>query len=554
MKNSILILLILNSLIVASNAQPTVNYGPLSGTSGESSSYFGYNAGNAVRSGYANSFFGAQAGRLTTSSNNTAMGSWSLSSNNTGDRNTAMGSGSLYNNTTGHSNTGVGNSSLTVTTVGYENTAIGNHSLRMNVTGNGNTANGNNALENNSSGNFNVATGHASLLYNSSGSYNTALGTDAMRNSTTASWNVAIGSKSLYSNHGSYNTATGYQALYSNRSGHFNTANGYLALYNNFTGDYNVAVGYRALFSNTSGLYNTSMGRNALNYITTGNYNSALGNSAGPVDGTFSNTTSLGYGAVPTDSDQVRIGNSNVESIGGQVSWSTLSDGRFKRDIKEDVSGLEFIKKLRPVSYSVDRDAVDKFLRIPDSVRIQLQGQRRAPKRQAGFVAQEVEAIVKKTGLVFHGVEAPQNENDHYSIRYAEFVVPLVKAVQELTGIVEAQQQKIAKLEEQQTFGKENSANGVDNLDSKGAVLFQNNPNPFTSNTRINFSLPESVRQGTLIVYNMEGKQMKVLPIHERGDSSVEIQAQELQAGMYIYSLIADGKVIDTKRMVLTGN
>lgn len=554
MKKTISILFILHSIIVASYAQPTINYGTLSGTSGESSSYFGYNAGNAVRSGYANSFFGAQSGRYVTSSNNTAMGSWSLSYTTTGDSNTAFGSESLFSNTTGYLNTAVGSNSLRATTSGYENTAIGTYSLRLNTTGYGNTATGKAALENHTTGNFNVASGHSALLYNSSGSYNTALGTDAMRNSTTTSWNVAVGYKSLYNNRGHFNTATGFQALYSNGDGHYNTANGYLALYNNTTGDYNVAVGYRALFANTTGAYNTSVGRGALDRITTGLYNSALGFNAGPNDGTFSNTTALGYAAVPTGSDQVRIGNSAVGSIGGQVSWSTLSDGRFKRDIKEDVSGLEFIKKLRPVSYSIDRDAVDKFLRIPDSLRIQVQGQRKAPKRQTGFVAQEVEAIVKKTGYVFHGVEAPQSESDHYSIRYAEFVVPLVKAVQELTGMLEAQQLEIVALKEQLSSHKSNTGALLDEASSTGAVLFQNNPNPFTMDTEIVISLPEQVQQATLIVYNMEGKQLKVMPILDRGKTGAKIQGQELKAGMYIYSLIADGTIIDTKRMILTGN
>jgi hypothetical protein len=111
--------------------------------------------------------------------------------------------------------------------------------------------------------------------------------------------------------------------------------------------------------------------------------------------------------------------------------WSSVSDGRFKSDIKEDISGLEFINQLRPISYTLDRKAIDKFLGIPDSLTIPLDPGSTAV-RQTGFVAQEVEAIVRKSGYVFGGVEAPQNENDHYSIRYAEFVVPLVKAVQEL--------------------------------------------------------------------------------------------------------------------------
>ena len=41
-----------------------------------------------------------------------------------------------------------------------------------------------------------------------------------------------------------------------------------------------------------------------------------------------------------------------------------------------------------------------------------------------------MEAIVDSGDYVFSGIEAPQNE-DPYTIRYAEFVVPLVKAVRD---------------------------------------------------------------------------------------------------------------------------
>ena len=159
----------------------------------------------------------------------------------------------------------------------------------------------------------------------------------------------------------------------------------------------------------------------------------------------LNNTTALGYLAVPTASNQVRIGNTSVTSIGGQVEWTAFSDGRFKKDIKEDVSGLEFINELRPVSYTVDKAGLNKFLHVNDSSSNQAEA-KSIPVRQTGFVAQEVEAIVKKTGYVFSGVDAPENENDPYGIRYAAFVVPLVKAVQELTVISKAHE----KNEEQQ--------------------------------------------------------------------------------------------------------
>ncbi len=379
--------------------------------------------------------------------------------------------------------------------------------------------------------------------------YNSFFGAFSGRFTSTGYFNTAVGASSLYTNSaGQYNTATGYVALYYN-TGSYNTASGVWALYNNSTGNFNTATGTDALALNTSGLYNTAEGNRSLYTNTTGSYNSAFGYNAGTTTNNLSNTTSIGNGAKSSASNQVRIGNSSVTSIGGQVSWSTLSDGRFKRDVQENVSGLDFINQLRPVSYIVDAEAYDAFLGIPDSLRQKQFAARKAPVRQTGFIAQEVEAAITKTGFVFHGVEVPQNEKDHYSIRYAEFVVPLVKAVQELTAKAEAQQKKIDLLLNQ--LDKNNQIKSE--LLSDGAiVLFQNTPNPFSVGTEIKMMLPEDVYQASLIIYSLEGKQLKSVLLQTRGNAVVNLAGHELSAGIYIYALIADGKVIDTKRMILT--
>jgi len=247
-----------------------------------------------------------------------------------------------------------------------------------------------------------------------------------------------------------------------------------------------------------------------------------------------------------------------VTSIGGQVEWTAFSDGRFKKDIKEDVSGLDFIKHLRPVSYVVDKTEVNKFLHVTDSASSQTET-KVIPMRQTGFIAQEVEALVKKTGYVFSGVDAPKNENDPYGIRYATFVVPLVKAVQELTAKIEEQEKKAAEQEQKIIEQGMKIESLVNQLDSKSginnnssAVLLQNNPNPFTSETEIKMTLPENVGHATVTIFNLEGKQMKSIQVNDRGEVLVKILGSELSAGMYLYALIADGKVVDTKRMILT--
>ena len=84
------------------------------------------------------------------------------------------------------------------------------------------------------------------------------------------------------------------------------------------------------------------------------------------------------------------------------------------------------------------------------------------------------------------------------------------------------------------------------------ATLSQNTPNPFSETTTIAFTLPESVGEAMICIYDMNGKQLEQIVIEERGSASVKIDGYKFEAGMYLYSLIADGAIVDTKRMVLT--
>jgi len=54
-----------------------------------------------------------------------------------------------------------------------------------------------------------------------------------------------------------------------------------------------------------------------------------------------------------------------------------------------------------------------------------------------------VEQAAKEIGYDFSGVDTPDNPNDFYGLRYAEFVVPLVKAVQEQQSIINQQESTI---------------------------------------------------------------------------------------------------------------
>ena len=90
------------------------------------------------------------------------------------------------------------------------------------------------------------------------------------------------------------------------------------------------------------------------------------------------------------------------------------------------------------------------------------------------------------------------------------------------------------------------------NIPADQIQLFQNEPNPFTESTEIRFVLPAKTRDAMLMVYDLQGKPVRKFAVAGSGESSVRVQGGELAEGMYIYSLIVNGKVMDTKRMILT--
>ena len=96
------------------------------------------------------------------------------------------------------------------------------------------------------------------------------------------------------------------------------------------------------------------------------------------------------------------------------------------------------------------------------------------------------------------------------------------------------------------------SASSIEGTEADLFSVSQNEPNPFTETTTIKLSIPKKTQTAALIIYDMSGKQIKQINISERSKTSVNITSEGLAAGMYLYSLIADGKVISTKRMILT--
>ena len=362
-----------------------------------------------------------------------------------------------------------------------------------------NTSFGHQSLVSNTTGIYNAAVGYRSLFANTKGNQNTALGYSALYNNTTGYSNTGIGYQALFTNISSIgNTATGLWALYSTTSSIDNTANGIQALYHNTSGGNNTACGGGALITNTIGFSNSGFGFQALFTNSTGSDNTALGNSADVSADGFVYATALGDLAIANASYKVVVGpNIGGMVIGGYAPWSNLSDGRFKENVKEDVPGLKFITKLHPITYTINTKKLDEHVmqNMPDSIkakRMQTPDQyaKAATKIQTGFIAQEVEKTAKEMGYDFDGVNAPKNNTDNYSIAYSQFVVPLVKAVQELSAKNDDLQKQINDLKATIVSSQSSAINQQSAIISS-ASLEQNIPNPFSNTTSINYTLPQ---------------------------------------------------------------
>jgi hypothetical protein len=129
-------------------------------------------------------------------------------------------------------------------------------------------------------------------------------------------------------------------------------------------GQDNTAMGIGALYSNTTEGGNTASCYQALQSNTTGQGNTALGSGADVASENLVNATAIGYSAKVNASNKVFIGDPYVTWIGGYVGWWTSSDARFKHNVREDIMGVDFITRLRPVSYKMDIAALNTHLSV----------------------------------------------------------------------------------------------------------------------------------------------------------------------------------------------
>ena len=216
------------------------------------------------------------------------------------------------------------------------------------------------------------------------------------------------------------------------------------------------------------------------------------------------------------------------------------SDAQLKTDIEELDAQTASLSDLRGVQYHLKAE-LEQVARAKTEA-----GQSDFPSasdykfnsenlRHFGFIAQEVREVYPE--LVYEDGEGV------LGVDYIGFIPLLVEALQD-------QRAELAELKSELEALKQGGAQfaGLD----KGAVLFQNHPNPFSHSTEIKYILPEARDKGEIMVFDLQGNFVKSYVLEGPGENSVTIDGGTLKPGMYLYSLIVNGEEVSTKRMILT--
>ena len=261
------------------------------------------------------------------------------------------------------------------------------------------------------------------------------------------------------------------------------------------------------------------------------------------------------------------------------------SDERFKTNINNIDNALGKLKKLNGVNYNYNFPqgfAQNKF--IGDNVtsnqssvgqdtpsanysekelrekeyyeQLKIKEEQQSKKKRLGFLAQDLQKVFPEL--------VDQDSSGYFYVDYVGLIPVIIEALKEQQSIIDAQSLKIkeleVKIEDSSTKETKNSnlKSGSISTDTEildettNAFLFQNTPNPFKYDTEIKYYIPESSSNAVLYVFSLQGNLLLTKNLLGTGNGSVTINGSELNPGMYVYSLLVNGQIVATKRMILT--
>ncbi|MCW5907462.1 MAG: tail fiber domain-containing protein [Chitinophagales bacterium] len=279
--------------------------------------------------------------------------------------------------------------------------------------------------------------------------------------------------------------------------------------------------------------------------------------------GNFEATDTVGlnygvYAAVHDSDDYAGYFNGDVHIVGALTRGS---DAKLKNNLQNIAadSSLAWLRKLEPKTYTYRREDYPS-LTLPAGV-------------QYGFTAQEVEKVLPHLVKDIIRPETRDLKGNITGQWVAYKGVDYLGFVPLLVGALKAQQTQIDSLKgvitdrlasiEQRLNGccptgasfkadegetTENKIN-IELSNLQVIVLEQNVPNPFAEQTSISYYIPENINHAQIVFTDVLGTVIKTAYI-KSGYGTVTVFAQNLSSGQYSYSLVIEGKVMESKKMV----
>ncbi len=254
--------------------------------------------------------------------------------------------------------------------------------------------------------------------------------------------------------------------------------------------------------------------------------------------------------------------------VASTVAFTVISDEAIKENI-ETITGeeaAEIIANIHPVSFDFKVDEYPE-LQLTDATKL-------------GMIAQEVEDVLPDVVMEFvHPAEFDSVGSEIHpsmtfkGLDYDQFIPILIANAKSQNVIIHAQDSLITDLNERLTHLEDclegilpwlcgMSASSIEPTDDpadalsitlndgENIVLNENVPNPFAERTVISYVIPEFVQRAQIVFYDAQGKLINSIDVSTRGNGQLNVYGSDLSSGIYTYTLIADGNVVATKKML----
>jgi len=196
-------------------------------------------------------------------------------------------------------------------------------------------------------------------------------------------------------------------------------------------------------------------------------------------------------------------------------SGATLTSTQKTEEVTDLLQGLSANAFYQEKTIRQEVYSGDTIAKSPELYAMQQQIEK---KIHYGLSADQMEAVFSE--LVY------ETEDGEKAINYMELVPVLVQAINELNF-------KISVLQGGAMMAK--ATTGIESVD-------ENN---------LSVNIPSNVRKSSLYLYTLSGRKVLSREITVRGNQIIGIDETGLDNGIYLYSVIADGKILQTRKIII---